>query len=290
MNDKNTECFCPHCVTEVAGIKNPDYDPQAVIDGQKRTIITMERSIADLEFHNADLCDAIDILHEEIHTFLPHCVLDNGTDGDGNFHARIEFAGNEIKNLATSITVLRRDNASLVEALHDLEYKKDAALSKLREVEGTRFPIMGGPSIPWRMIAPHDGQAKINHDQTLERLAERGGLSPEEAIAVLDDLKYRASMWSVEPNAGAGARAELERRREAFENPPAIAAARESAVRGFAEWLDDQCSDQSVWIKDDETEDDTHTTFRSEYPPSVTTRTLEDAAARYLAQAGKEKR
>lgn len=40
-------------------------------------------------------------------------------------------------------------------------------------------------SIPWGVIAPHEEQARRNHDQSLKRLAERGGLSPCEAIAVL---------------------------------------------------------------------------------------------------------
>jgi hypothetical protein len=54
-----------------------------------------------------------------------------------------------------------------------------------------RFPVMGGPSIPWWAIAPHDAQAQRNHGgQTLERLAQRGGLSPAEAMAVLEDRPY----------------------------------------------------------------------------------------------------
>lgn len=39
--------------------------------------------------------------------------------------------------------------------------------------------------IPWAMLAPHEAQALLNHGQTLERLAERGGLSPSEACDVL---------------------------------------------------------------------------------------------------------
>lgn len=35
-------------------------------------------------------------------------------------------------------------------------------------------------SVPWAWVAPLRPQAKRNHDQTLERLAERGGLSPGE--------------------------------------------------------------------------------------------------------------
>ena len=49
------------------------------------------------------------------------------------------------------------------------------------------FPIMGGPAVPWKMIEPHERQAERNHNQTLERLAERGGLDCSEAICVLND-------------------------------------------------------------------------------------------------------
>lgn len=46
--------------------------------------------------------------------------------------------------------------------------------------------------IPWELIAPHDAQAQRNHcGQTLERLAQRGGLCPMEAVAVLEDMDYR---------------------------------------------------------------------------------------------------
>jgi hypothetical protein len=42
-------------------------------------------------------------------------------------------------------------------------------------------------SIPWEVIAKHARQAELNHRQTLERLAARGGLSVLEAIAALED-------------------------------------------------------------------------------------------------------
>jgi hypothetical protein len=60
------------------------------------------------------------------------------------------------------------------------------------------FPIMCGERvadhkswIPWAVIAPHEAQAQRNHSQTLARLAERGGLSPCEAVAVLEDRNWR---------------------------------------------------------------------------------------------------
>jgi hypothetical protein len=63
------------------------------------------------------------------------------------------------------------------------------------------FPILGHygkypegcpSSIPWAVIAPHEEQARRNHGQTLQRLAERGGLSPAEAVAVLTDQPWRS--------------------------------------------------------------------------------------------------
>jgi hypothetical protein len=55
--------------------------------------------------------------------------------------------------------------------------------------EGTKGPCPS--SIPWDAIAPYEGQAKVNHDQTLERLAERGGLDPVEAFFVLTGRTWR---------------------------------------------------------------------------------------------------
>lgn len=57
-----------------------------------------------------------------------------------------------------------------------------------------QFPIMVGyrgtagpcPSaIPWDAIAPYEGHALANHQQTLEKLASRGGLDPVEAYFVM---------------------------------------------------------------------------------------------------------
>lgn len=51
-----------------------------------------------------------------------------------------------------------------------------------------RFPILrSGETIAWSVIGPHEKQAWSNHDQTLNRLAERGGLSWMEALLVMSD-------------------------------------------------------------------------------------------------------
>jgi len=44
--------------------------------------------------------------------------------------------------------------------------------------------------IPWDMIAPHNAQSLENHQQSITRIAERGGFSRCEAIAVLEDRKW----------------------------------------------------------------------------------------------------
>lgn len=45
--------------------------------------------------------------------------------------------------------------------------------------------------LPWAIIEPHQKQALRNHGQTLERLRERGGLSPCEAVAIIEDRRWR---------------------------------------------------------------------------------------------------
>ena len=65
---------------------------------------------------------------------------------------------------------------------------------------GRRFPVLlreqrsiwpGVPdSIPWEAISPHEQQARANHGQSLEMLAQRGGLSPYELLAVLRDHAF----------------------------------------------------------------------------------------------------
>ncbi len=57
----------------------------------------------------------------------------------------------------------------------------------------TIMPIMGSKllsEIPFAMVAPHEEQAQRNHGQSLNRLAERGGLAASEAIAILEGRKW----------------------------------------------------------------------------------------------------
>ena len=64
--------------------------------------------------------------------------------------------------------------------------------------------------VPWAMIAPHDAWAKHNHcGQDLAKLQERGGMSSCEALAILDNRKWREMDMNE-------AHDELQRRVDAF--------------------------------------------------------------------------
>ena len=41
------------------------------------------------------------------------------------------------------------------------------------------------------MLVPHEPQALRNHDQTLQRLAERGGMGVREILFVLTDRRWK---------------------------------------------------------------------------------------------------
>lgn len=61
--------------------------------------------------------------------------------------------------------------------------------------ERAALEALGCPrSVPWSFVAPHEAQALENHEQTLERLAQRGGLSPSELVAVVRGEGLRVVM------------------------------------------------------------------------------------------------
>ena len=55
------------------------------------------------------------------------------------------------------------------------------------------MPIMGATllsEVPWGFVSPHDAQAQRNHCQSLERLAQRGGLAASEAIDIVTGQRW----------------------------------------------------------------------------------------------------
>ena len=59
------------------------------------------------------------------------------------------------------------------------------------------MPILRNPEfkLPWALIAPHEAQAQANHHQSLERLAQRGGLSFCEAAAIMENRRWSKIVW-----------------------------------------------------------------------------------------------
>jgi hypothetical protein len=60
----------------------------------------------------------------------------------------------------------------------------------LRSTQRERFYLPG--FVRFAYLKHHEDQAKKNHNQTLERLADRGGLSPQELYAVAHDMAWDA--------------------------------------------------------------------------------------------------
>lgn len=61
--------------------------------------------------------------------------------------------------------------------------------------ERSVMPIMGSTllsEVPFAMLVPHEAMALRNHDQSLNRLAERGGLAVSEVIAILEGKGWGA--------------------------------------------------------------------------------------------------
>lgn len=87
---------------------------------------------------------------------------------------------------------LKEQAQSHLHTIHELAEAK----AELARVNSTsrRFPIQRGPSVPWEVMAPHESMAQKNHSQSLERLAERGGLSPGEAWCVVNGIDLSRSI------------------------------------------------------------------------------------------------
>jgi len=50
--------------------------------------------------------------------------------------------------------------------------------------------------VPWTLLTPHENRALTNHGQTLETLASRGGLSPDEIVAIIEERRWKFMLLS----------------------------------------------------------------------------------------------
>lgn len=191
-----------------------------------------------------------------------------------------------VESYAMALAALEGTNAAnegalriQLERLHGERFRAESAEARVKELEARsarRFPIMGGPSIPWEMIAPCERQAQSNHQQSLERLAERGGLDPTEALAVLESRRWHR----MDPAFALASLAEAVRR---WEDRPLqaritdlesqLAAAREEQELALQvrDWLREECIKLTVavrpadgrWVADLFNEDDPENFFAS---------------------------
>lgn len=51
-------------------------------------------------------------------------------------------------------------------------------------------------AVPWFWIIEYEKQAKRNHDQTIQRLSERGGLDPQEIWCAVKGI----GLWDPQPS------------------------------------------------------------------------------------------
>jgi hypothetical protein len=94
----------------------------------------------------------------------------------------------ELKQELSDLKQMNEKNFQDYEKLKDQRDQARAALGEMRE---RRFPICKGPSVPWSALLPYDEQCKQNHGgQDLEKIATRGGLCPEEALAITMGISY----------------------------------------------------------------------------------------------------
>lgn len=84
-------------------------------------------------------------------------------------------------------------NQEATDNLTAMTQERDELQRQLDKIKERRFPILHNRNhfpdapgfIPWSIIEQHEACAQRNHSQSLNRLAQRGGLDPTEALAVM---------------------------------------------------------------------------------------------------------
>lgn len=79
----------------------------------------------------------------------------------------------------------------------DLEDLINQADMAKRDGRYEPYPILGSKPqqyIPRGLLTKHDGQAWVNHGQSLSQLAKRGGLSWAEALAIIENKNWKDAL------------------------------------------------------------------------------------------------
>lgn len=106
--------------------------------------------------------------------------------------ADLEAAKWQARHTDTANTLVQQGMA--LEAAEAKNAEQAATIARLSTPTiRKQFPILGGggAKIDWQLVVDHGRQAKANHYQTVERLAERGGLSWCELHAVLHNRPWQ---------------------------------------------------------------------------------------------------
>lgn len=71
--------------------------------------------------------------------------------------------------------------------------KRFKVLWPYKQEEIRSWLLAGCPQdVPFEFVAEHDKQCWLNHGQTPRRLTDRGGLSPSEMLAVVEDRRFES--------------------------------------------------------------------------------------------------
>lgn len=131
--------------------------------------------------------------------------------------------------------------------------ERDQLRSQLAKLKERRFPVMHHRNrfpeapgfIPWSVIEHHEACAQQNHRQSLDGLAQRGGLDPTEALAVMTNQSVVDLLRQKLPDAEVVAKL-----KEAITKQSSlpIGNAEDSLYQGMLDLLDCSSCDANVFV------------------------------------------
>ncbi len=97
-------------------------------------------------------------------TFPIHIVKQRDPETrEVSIHIESSPAPSELDIERAAFNVLHKQYVDSQEEIRQLKIDLGIAQGKLKKIDERKFPIMGGPDIPWSSIAPYEKQAQLNH-------------------------------------------------------------------------------------------------------------------------------